>query len=52
MLLENNYSIAEDVEARRWEQHYAQVNYDEAIRNRAEELSALFPDDVEMLRSI
>jgi hypothetical protein len=48
MLLESNYAIAEDVEARRWDQHYAQINYDEAILDRAEELSALFPDDVEM----
>lgn len=48
MRLEPNFSIAEDVEAHRWDQHYAQLNYDETIRDRAEELSALFPDDVEM----
>ena len=48
MLHEPSFAVAENAEAQRWDRHYAELNYDEAVRERAEELSALFPDDVEM----
>lgn len=48
MLHEPSFAVAESIEAQRWDRHYAELNYDEAVRERAEELSALFPDDIEL----
>jgi len=48
MLHEPAFAVAESIEAQRWDRHYAELNYDEAVRERAEELSALFPDDIEL----
>ena len=47
MLLEPSFAVTENAEAQRWDRHYAELNYDEAVRERAEELSAQYPDTVE-----
>ncbi len=48
MLHEPAFAVAESIESQRWDRHYSELNYDEAVRERAEELSALFPDDIEL----